>query len=367
MTTPLVGRFERLLRVYPAGYRRAHGEDMLTTMLADAGEGRRWPRLGDAANLLFHGLRLRLVKRPPGAGLLDSGWADACSVIGALGAFVLMALRLAVLLRLPPWMPGPYDGGTVIASATNILQCALWGLAAVTALAGLRRVAAGLAWVALLAEVVPPVRDFAADPVPVVRGLWLLVLGLVAAVALSVAGRRGAWAVAGRRRLGTILAAIVVAGATAVLGGSGILVHGLDESGGYHVFYPADLIGFSETVDGLPGLEATSGAVLDLMLLTIAAALLAGAIALARMPGPVRRRILVAASPVVTMVAHIALGFNGWAVSNDNMGHAIPLVPGQWVALVVLPLLVFVLGLWWVRRRDETMRLAAIGAIIEQS
>jgi len=104
----------------------------------------------------------------------------------------------------------------------------------------------------------------------------------------------------------------------------------------------------------------------NLMLLCIAAALTAGLVAIARLPGPVRRRLLVAVAPVLTVAILVELGFNGWAESNYHMGHNIPLVPGQWISLVVLPLLVFLLGAWWARRRDETMRLAALGAAAER-
>jgi len=43
MTAALEARFRRLLRAYPAAYRRAHGADLLSTVLAD------WPCESDLA------------------------------------------------------------------------------------------------------------------------------------------------------------------------------------------------------------------------------------------------------------------------------------------------------------------------------
>nr|BFE60984.1 hypothetical protein GCM10020063_055100 [Dactylosporangium thailandense] len=349
MTTPLEGRYERLLRVYPAAFRRAHGEDMLTTMLADAGDGQRWPRPGDAADIVLHGLRLRLSRRS-GGGLLGGGWADACALIGPLAVVALLTFRLTSVLR------GPHPG------SAPLLQTAAWALVAVAAFAGLRRGAAALGWVALLAEVAPPVRQFTSDPVPVVYGLWWSVLALVAAVALTAAGPRRPWAVAGTRRFAVLVAAPLVVGAVGVLG-SGMLVAG---DAGFSAFYLEDMFRPETYVTSYTGLEAPNAAELDLMLLAVAVALLAGLVAAVRLPGPIRRRLLVAAAPVLTMAALVNFTFNGWAVSTVHMGHNIPLVTGQWAALVLLPLLAFLLGAQWARRRDETMRLAALGAAAER-
>ena len=155
MTAPLEARYERLLRVYPAGYRRAHGDDMLTTMLTDAGGSRRWPRPGDAANLLYHGLRLRLVKRPRGAGLLDSGWAEACALIGPLVVLALLALQVAPRLASALQRATEEPAVGLYSAPTVAVQGIAWAAVVVAAFAGWRRVAAGLGWVALLAELVP--------------------------------------------------------------------------------------------------------------------------------------------------------------------------------------------------------------------
>jgi hypothetical protein len=51
-------RYRRLLRAYPAWYRRERGPEILDTLLAAAG-GRAWPSRRDAAALILGGLRVR--------------------------------------------------------------------------------------------------------------------------------------------------------------------------------------------------------------------------------------------------------------------------------------------------------------------
>jgi hypothetical protein len=57
---PLERRYRRLLLAFPRGYRRARGEEMLTTLLDGAPPERTRPPLGEAWELLRVGLRLRL-------------------------------------------------------------------------------------------------------------------------------------------------------------------------------------------------------------------------------------------------------------------------------------------------------------------
>ncbi len=58
--TELERRYRRLLRAYPADYRRDRGDEIVGTYLDLAGPGRRWPSLADAADLGRGGLRQRL-------------------------------------------------------------------------------------------------------------------------------------------------------------------------------------------------------------------------------------------------------------------------------------------------------------------
>jgi hypothetical protein len=51
--------YRRLLRAYPAWYRRERGEEILDTLLAVAPHGRTWPSLRDSGALILGGLRVR--------------------------------------------------------------------------------------------------------------------------------------------------------------------------------------------------------------------------------------------------------------------------------------------------------------------
>jgi hypothetical protein len=57
--TGLERGYRRLLRAYPAWYRRERGEEMLDTLLAAAPHGRTWPSLRDSGALILGGLRVR--------------------------------------------------------------------------------------------------------------------------------------------------------------------------------------------------------------------------------------------------------------------------------------------------------------------
>jgi hypothetical protein len=51
--------YRRLLRAYPAWYRRERGQEILDTLLAAAPHGRTWPSLRDCGALILGGLRVR--------------------------------------------------------------------------------------------------------------------------------------------------------------------------------------------------------------------------------------------------------------------------------------------------------------------
>jgi hypothetical protein len=57
--TGLERGYRRLLRAYPAWYRRERGEEILDTLLAAAPRGRTWPSVRDCGALILGGLRVR--------------------------------------------------------------------------------------------------------------------------------------------------------------------------------------------------------------------------------------------------------------------------------------------------------------------
>ena len=94
-------RYRRLLVWFPAEHRREYAEEMMSVLLAATPEGRRWPRLADALDLMTGGLRARLGRR--GAGLSDARWPDALAVCSvALPVTLLAALAVNYLWNLLP-------------------------------------------------------------------------------------------------------------------------------------------------------------------------------------------------------------------------------------------------------------------------
>ncbi|MEU5782039.1 hypothetical protein [Micromonospora lupini] len=99
--TDLERRYLRLLRAYPAEYRRSRGAEIVGTYLDLAAPGRRWPSPADAADLLRGGLRQRV--RAAGAVDLMPGVRLAAAVA------LLTATALAgmwTVLELRPAPPG---------------------------------------------------------------------------------------------------------------------------------------------------------------------------------------------------------------------------------------------------------------------
>ncbi|MBU2669113.1 hypothetical protein KOI35_36930 [Actinoplanes bogorensis] len=67
--TGLERRYHRLMFAYPAGYRRGHATEMVTTLLEMADDGQTRPTRGDAWDLLVSGVRQRF-RLPSGRPLL---------------------------------------------------------------------------------------------------------------------------------------------------------------------------------------------------------------------------------------------------------------------------------------------------------
>ncbi len=58
--TNLERRYRRLIAFYPRPYRREHGDEILTVLMATSAEDQRWPRPSDSANLLRNAIWMRL-------------------------------------------------------------------------------------------------------------------------------------------------------------------------------------------------------------------------------------------------------------------------------------------------------------------
>jgi hypothetical protein len=62
-TDGLERRYRRLLRFFPARYRREHEQEILPVLMAGAEDGQRWPRLAEATDLLRSATSMRLRNR----------------------------------------------------------------------------------------------------------------------------------------------------------------------------------------------------------------------------------------------------------------------------------------------------------------
>ncbi|MER7419150.1 hypothetical protein ABT346_20605 [Micromonospora peucetia] len=173
-------RYHRLLRAYPAEYRRARGAEIVDTYLDLAGPGRRWPSQADAADLLRGGLRQRL--RAAGAADLIPG-VRLAAVLAFLTATALAAVWSVLELHPPPAKWGVPSAGPFVSLGIGVW--AAWLLAAVVyAAAPGRWTRRAVALALLLTVAVVPVAALAGLPHPPLLvllpqvGLGLVALGL---------------------------------------------------------------------------------------------------------------------------------------------------------------------------------------------
>jgi hypothetical protein len=100
MSGGLRRRYERLLVTYPSAYRRAHGDEMISTLLEAARPDQRFPAPREAASLLLGGLRARArqaAKQSP-----SRLWTDGLH----LGVLLIVLVNLGHALRMlvPLWI-----------------------------------------------------------------------------------------------------------------------------------------------------------------------------------------------------------------------------------------------------------------------
>jgi hypothetical protein len=217
----------------------------------------------------------------------------------------------------------------------------------VTALVGLRRSAAVLAWATTLGEALLLARQYGSDPVSAVHLLWPLALGVTAAAALTVpAVPRQALSALGVPRSLAFVAGLGLVQAILVTNTQHQWVTGNEAGAQFYTFY---------------GLEAQSEPVLFLWLAAVAVGALSAVLAALTLPGRIRLRIAVLLLPTVTLIAMVNLTLDGWSYSNDHMGHPIYLVPLQWALLLAVPLATLALGVLLVQLTEQTARLTALG------
>lgn len=339
-------RYRRLLAVYPWEHRRVYEDEMLAVLLAGARPGQRRLAAADVRNLVGAGLRARL--RVGARGFTEPSWADAATVTGLLVGVVLLAFAgktlLDQLVRAPGLPPGFAPSGPDL---VDWLRVAGWAGVCAAVLVGWRWLAAGLAWAGVLGWGALVAPQTSGNPTYVVDMLPQLALAVVGAAALTVpAPRRRAIALLGVRRLLALVLAPAAMAALLVINRVGSPTFSFVDGVSYQVFF---------------GLEASSELVLWLYVAGLAAAALAMVVAVVTLTPEVRRRIVVMLLPVATLALVIDSALAGWATSTMHMGHVIPLVPAQWAMLVLVAPVTFLAGALLVRRREETLRMVALG------
>ncbi|MFF0232624.1 hypothetical protein ACFYPH_19995 [Micromonospora sp. NPDC005252] len=339
-------RYRRLLAVYPWEHRRAYEDEMVAVLVAGARPGQRRPAAGDVLNLVGAGLRARL--RVGARGFTEPTWTDAAAVTGLLGALVLLALAGTSLLDQLISNPGlPPGFGPSGPDVVDWLRVAGWAGVCVAVLVGWRRVAVGLAWAGVLGWGVLVAPQAGDNPGYVVETLPQLALAVVAAAALTVpVPRRRLPALLGVRRLLALLLAPVAAVALLEVNRVTSPTFAHSDEVTYQVFY---------------GIEASSSLVVWLYVAGLGAAALIVLVALVTLDPGVRRRIVVMLLPVAALALVIDNALAGWATSTMYLGHTIPLVPAQWAMLVLVPPVTLLAGALLVRRREETLRMVALG------
>ncbi len=103
--------YRRLLAWYPRAYRREHADEILTVLMASAGEGQRRPRLAESADVLWSALKMRL--RGPAPSGESRPWIDALALFSLVAPlFLLVGDVLAVAL---PYRLRPVSGPPIFA------------------------------------------------------------------------------------------------------------------------------------------------------------------------------------------------------------------------------------------------------------
>ena len=223
-------RYLRLLRAYPADYRRARGAEIVGTYLDLAAPDQRWPTPADAADLLRGGLRQRL--RAAGVTDLIPG-VRLAALLALVTASALAGVWGTAELHPPPVEWGvPHVGPFV---SLGVVTWAAWLLAAVVIAVAPSRVARWAITLALLLTIALPPVAAALDVLrpPLMVLLPQVVLGLLG-LALPDRPSRAI-------RLAPALSALLAVVATEFLGG-------LDP---VFIYYGAAMEVFLPTVGGL--------------------------------------------------------------------------------------------------------------------
>lgn len=335
--TGLERRYRRLLALYPADYRTEYEEEMVGVLLASSTSERRRPEFGEALDIIWSAVRVRVTRGWTSLG--DTGWTTAMGALGVVGALLLAGKGLrpvvyAVTISQRLDLPLDMEIRTI-----DWLRAAGWVLLAFVALCRWRVAAAALAWIAVLGEVVLRAEhpDFSARSALELN--WPIILVALVAVALTL----GVRAPAGARTLGLRRIVLVgLAAAVAALSAASLpLMLTVERTNDR----PSDgyFAGAWIPATKLPWTAVPGGVVVGVLL----------ALALTGFAAPLRRRVLTLTTSALMLVVVVNLGLDR-AFSNAIYVEP-PIIPHDvHLPLAVLaPTFVLLLGVLLVRRRER--------------
>ncbi len=340
--TELELRYRRLLVWYPTNYRQEYGEEIVGVLMDGAKPGQRFPRPAEAADLVWSALAKRL--GGTSAALGDRRWVEGAAVFAVLAPLMLLAERareLVVKLGLRTYFRGDPELAFQVTGTILAVSAALAAAVLVAVLAGWRRTAAGVAWLAVVVHVGMMVWRYPATPVSVLYEMVPLTLTVTMAVALSVEhpARRGLTLLGWR-------GVAVVALAGAVWAATGLAA--LQGYGAWPLLAPYGMDG-------------------GMVALAVLAALALVRYAF-RGAGPeTRRRFVAFIAPTIALILLIKLYFGQWIETNVRFATVAVIYPdpAHQLALLLTPLLAFGIAVLVIQQREETLRLVTLGRSME--
>jgi hypothetical protein len=203
--TALERNSRRLLRAYPAAYRRERGDEIIGTLLETTPDGRSWPRLRDARALIVCGLQTRAAQSRQfttaanlrvavmvGLALYVTVWAASFAT--------RVIIQVAHGYGFGAWSGWQLTAWSVLSAATVVLA---WTAPRISVLTGALAIVAGVAYyVALHISAIVPASFQALylialvalglrGPRPSLRWLWLLGVIAVASPWIAIVATSG--------------------------------------------------------------------------------------------------------------------------------------------------------------------------------
>jgi hypothetical protein len=343
----LTRRYRRLLGSYPREHRDFYGDEMIGVLMSKTtpDQGRIDPR--EAVSLIGSGLRQRLRAAWPAS--YGPHWRGAVAAFAFLAATALAAMSgYAVAASLAP-APEPFPF-TMAVSKHEVTLAVGWTLVAVSTRIGRLRLAAAIAALSILVQVVAIAGRYDDDPSQFVTYWWQVVLAGTVAAALAAITLAGSGDRAPALDLRPTIA-VAIAAALAVLAPIVESELVVVTATGPNSSAVSSRLPFWIAMPGVAG-PAEAIAVLGQLIVLVMVVL--------RLRPPLRRRVVLLSLPTASIAALVAVGFGGFLASSPRFTPPVHLVAPQWTALTALPLLTFAMGLWLLTRYERKLASGAL-------